>query len=365
MDEAAVRRAHGYHHLRVKEVVQETADSKSFVLDVPADLAETFAYQPGQFCTFRAHLDGEDVLRCYSMSSTPGLDADLTVTVKRVPGGRMSGWFDEQVAAGTELEVTRPAGVFCTRDGDRPVVAFCGGSGITPVVSIAKHVLATTDRPVRLLYANRDAGSVIFSDLLDGLTKEHGDRFDMRHHLDVDGGFLDADAVRSFLGADLDVDLYICGPTPFMDLVESTALDAGIDPARISIERFANSSQVAGAVADVAAPTTTDQATTDQAASASADISLAEITIVLNGKRSTVTYQAGDTILETARRGSLNAPFSCEAGNCATCMALLHEGQAEMRANNALDPDEVAEGWVLTCQAVPKQGPLTVEYEAL
>jgi 3-ketosteroid 9alpha-monooxygenase subunit B len=359
VDEAAVRRAHGYHHLRVKEVVVETADTKSFVLDVPADLADTFTYEPGQFCTFRAYLEGQDVLRCYSMSSTPGIDADLTVTVKRVPGGLMSGWFDEHVDAGTELEVTRPAGVFCPRPDERPVVACCGGSGITPVISIAKHVLATTDRPVRMLYANRDADSVIFADLLDGLAEQHGDRLEVRHHLDADGGFLDADDVRAFLGPDLDVDLYICGPTPFMDLVESTALDAGIDRPRIAIERFANSGQVAGALAEVE-PAPTVETTGDRD-----DDGPAEITIILNGKRSTVGYQAGDTILETARRGALNPPFSCEAGNCATCMAHLDEGEATMRANNALDPDEVDDGWVLTCQAVPTRGPLTVEYEAL
>ena len=115
-----------------------------------AELADTFRYRAGQFCTFRVCIGGEQLLRSYSMSSAPETDPDLTVTVKRVEGGAASNWFNDEVAAGDVLELTRPAGVFCVRDGNRPVVAFCGGSGITPVLSIAKSVLATTGRPVRL-----------------------------------------------------------------------------------------------------------------------------------------------------------------------------------------------------------------------
>src|SRR5436305_8691373 len=142
-----VRRDHGFHALRVREVVQETDDTRSLVLDVPDELRETFRYRAGQFCTFRVHVGDEELHRSYSMSSAPEVDRDLTVTVKRVPGGAVSNWFNDEVAAGDVLEVTRPAGVFCVREGERPVVAFCGGSGVTPVMSIAKSVLTTSARP--------------------------------------------------------------------------------------------------------------------------------------------------------------------------------------------------------------------------
>ena len=114
--EKDVRREHGYHAVPVKRVVQETADTRSYVLDVPDDLRDTFRYRSGQFCTFRVHLGEEEHLRSYSMSSAPETDADLTVTVKRVPGGLISNWFNDEVAEGDVLELTKPAGVFCVQD---------------------------------------------------------------------------------------------------------------------------------------------------------------------------------------------------------------------------------------------------------
>ena len=221
-DHDPVLRQHGYHLLRITRVVPETHDASSFVLDVPEDLAETFRYRPGQFCTFRVHVDGDEQLRSYSMSSAPATDRELTVTVKRVAGGLVSNWFLDNLSEGSTMELTKPAGVFCPQDSERPVVAFCGGSGITPVMSIAKHVLATTKRPVRLLYANRDRNSVIFDAALAAMSAAHPGRLEVRHHFDTDDGFLTTEAIADFVAADLDADFYICGPGPFMDLVEST-----------------------------------------------------------------------------------------------------------------------------------------------
>ncbi|MGZ7012852.1 MAG: 2Fe-2S iron-sulfur cluster-binding protein, partial [Acidimicrobiales bacterium] len=352
VDHELIRRDHGYHRLRVKEIIQETADTRSFVLDVPAELQEAFRYQAGQFCTFRVHIDGDEQLRCYSMSSAPETDGDLTVTVKRVPGGLVSNWLHDHVSEGDELEVTRPAGVFCVREGERPVVGFCGGSGVTPVMSITKSVLAGTSRPIRLLYANRDRDSVIFDDQLQRLGAAQPDRLDVRHHLDADAGFVDTQTIRSIIADDLDADVYICGPGPFMDLVESTLLEVGVDPDRISIERFVVAGQVAPS---------TERTTADVEPAGAEDGVPDTVTVILKGKRHAIAYHPGDTVLETARRGGLQAPFSCEAGNCATCMALVCEGSATMRTNNALTADEVAEGWVLTCQALPQSPTLTVE----
>lgn len=357
VDHEQVRREHGYHPLRVKQIVQETADTRSFVLEVPPDLAEMFRYRAGQFCTFRVHVDGEEHLRSYSMSSAPEETGDdLTITVKRVAEGLVSNWLHDHVSEGDILEATKPAGVFCAQDGERPIVAFCGGSGVTPVISITKSVLGTTTRPVRVLYANRDRGSVIFHDQLQRLAERHPARLELRHHLDEPAGYLDATAIEAFAAANLEADFYICGPGPFMDLVESTLLEIGVDPDQISVERFVNAGQVtpvkAASGADV------EVAGTDAAAEVPETV-----TVILKGKRHPIAYQPGDTVLETARRGGLQAPFSCESGNCATCMALLSEGSATMRANNALTPDEVAEGWILTCQALPHGPTVTVEYE--
>src|SRR5262249_13535478 len=155
--------------------------------------------------------------RCYSMSSSPDVDADFTLTVKRVAGGRVSNWLLDEIAPGDELELTLPAGVFTLRAHASPIVAFAGRSGITPVVSVIQSALVTTDRRVRLLYANRDAESVIFQAELDALVAEHAPRLEVLHHVDTDAGFVHSDLVRNFVGDDVDGDFYLCGPAPFMD----------------------------------------------------------------------------------------------------------------------------------------------------
>ena len=137
---------HEYHSLQVIDVIDETADTRSFVLDIPPALEETFAYRAGQFCTFRASIDGELVVRCYSMSSSPDVGDRFTTTVKRVPDGRMSNWMNDALATGDTIETMRPTGLFVLRETEAPIVAFAGGSGITPVISIVKSALATTDR---------------------------------------------------------------------------------------------------------------------------------------------------------------------------------------------------------------------------
>jgi ferredoxin-NADP reductase len=346
-------RDHGFHPLRVRRVVQETRDTKSFVFEVPADLRDAFAYAAGQFCTFRVPLGDDELLRCYSMSSSPDVDDDFTLTVKRVAGGRVSNWLLDEVAEGDELGLTLPAGVFTLRDHPTPLVAFAGGSGITPVISLLKSVLATTDRRARLLYANRDADSVIFRDALDALVDEHHDRLEVTHHLDTDAGFVHADLVRTFVGDDLDADFYLCGPPPFMDVVEDTLELAAVPSAQVFVERFA----FAGAASRSEAPPATP---VDRP---SGPVTTETVTIVLGGKSHEVRYQAGETFLETARRAGLRAPFSCESGSCATCMARLEVGEAKMRVNNALMPDEVDEGWVLTCQGLPTSPTAKVVYE--
>lgn len=335
-------RDHGYHPLRVARVVRETADASSFVLEVPADLREAFAYEPGQFCTFRVEVGGEAHVRCYSMSSAPAVDDELQVTVKRVPDGAVSNWMNDHLGAGDEIEVMPPSGFFQLTAGDGEVVAFAGGSGITPVFSIVKTALATTSRRVRLLYANRDRDSTIFREAIDALT---GERLEVVHRLDVEDGFLDAAAVRAFLGDAGDADVYLCGPTPFMDVVERALVEAGVDEGRIHVERFTPAER-----APLPQPDEPDEPTGT------------EVVIELDGKTGTATHRPGTTILQTARSLGMSPPFSCESGSCATCMAKLVEGSASMFVNNALTADEVEDGWVLTCQAVPTSAAVHVIY---
>jgi ferredoxin-NADP reductase len=334
-------RDHGFHEVRITRVIDETPDTRTYVLDAP------FSYRAGQFVTFRVR----GTLRSYSMSSCPATDAELMTTVKRVPGGLVSNWMLDNLAAGDVVEVTLPAGVFCLRETDAPLVAFAAGSGITPVLSLAKNALATTGRLVRVLTANRDASSVIFRDVLAALAARYPGRLQVRHHLDTDGGFMTADAVRGFAGGDTGADFYLCGPAPFMDLVERALLDHGAGAGQIFTERFA------------VAQTPGDEASSDAPSDVAAAGAGGTITIVLYGERRQVARRPGETLLESARRAGMAPPFSCEAGNCATCIAHVTEGEIKMRVNNALDDDEIADGWVLTCQSEPVTPDVTVVYD--
>jgi len=346
-------RDHHVHRVRIARVVEETAEAASFVLDVPHDLAEGFAYDAGQFCTFRVHVDDQPLLRCYSMSSTPGVDDELQVTVKRVPDGKVSNWMLDTLQPGDEIEATYPAGVFRLGPGSGDLVLFAGGSGITPVFSLIKQALTTTSRKVHLLYANKDPASTIFLAELHALAAEHAERLEVVHHHDVDAGFVTGDTVSPFAWKGDDPDFYLCGPTPFMDVVESTLLAEGIHPGRIFVERFGHTEAVEpGDPSDPLTP-----------AAGSGGGPGTQVTIELGGRTETTAHHPGTTILQTARELDLPAPYSCEAGSCATCMARLVEGSVSMRVNNALTDEEVEEGWVLTCQSVP-EGPLVhVVYE--
>ncbi len=237
------------------------------------------------------------------------------------------------------VEASPPAGVFRLRPGERDVVAFAAGSGITPVFSLVKTALATTSRRVRLLYANRDRDATIFRAELDALAATHPDRLAVVHHLDVERGFVDADAITPFAA---DADHYVCGPPPFMDVVEATLLARGVAAADIHIERF------------TPAP--------PPEAAEPAEAPSAQVTVELDGRTATVDHHPGTTILQTARQMGMSPPFSCESGNCATCMARLVEGEVTMHVNDVLTDDEVAEGWILTCQSVPTTAAVHVVY---
>ena len=341
---------HTFHTLRVGRVVPETGDATSYVLEVPPELLSVFAYRSGQFCTFRVPVDGQSYVRCYSMSSSPAVDPELRVTVKRTTGGVVSNWLNDHLAPGDLVEVAKPAGFFRLTAGRGDLVAFSAGSGITPVISLVKSALATTTRTVRLLYANRDGDDIIFRSEIDELKERHGERLMVTHHLDAERGFIRPDTVRRFAedaehsdGAD-DAEFYLCGPAPFMDVVEAALLDHGVDPAHVHIERF-TPGQWPPEQDPVDLSTTT------------------RITVELGGRKETTDHRPGTTLLQTARQLGMSPPFSCESGSCATCMAKLIEGSVSMHVNNALTEDEVDDGWVLTCQSLPTSPLVHVRYE--
>jgi ferredoxin-NADP reductase len=335
----------GFAPLRIKRVVRETADAVSLVLDVPDHCSAKFEYQAGQFLTLRVDLDGRELRRCYSMSSAP-VEDELRITVKRDPGGLVSNWLNDTAAEGAELHAAPPEGRFVLRgDVTDDLVAFAGGSGITPIMSLVRTVLANTSRRVRLFYANRASGSVIFADALARLAEQHPDRFEVAFHYDDERGVVTPAVLSPLVGGGV-ADYYICGPTPFMSAVESAVLEAGTPPARVHLERF----QVAPVPVDLID-------------AVDGEVPTDEVVFVLDRRTTRTSYRAGDTLLQTARSAGLKAPASCEMGSCGTCMAKVVEGSARMLNNDALDDDEVDEGWVLTCQSLPTSPTVRVDYE--
>jgi 3-ketosteroid 9alpha-monooxygenase subunit B len=329
--------------LRIKRVVRETSDAVSLVLDVPAHCSHRFQYKAGQFLTLQVKVAGDDHRRCYSMSSSPHSGEELKITVKRDPGGLVSNFLNDTATEGDEIHAAPPEGRFVLNETERDIVAFAGGSGITPIFSLIGSALVGTARRVKLFYANRSRESVIFGESLAALAGANPDRLAVIQHFDEESGVVQAAAVEALVDAGRDVDYYICGPGPFMDTVEETLLAAGVPRDRLHLERF----QVAPVSAEVAETTAQTE----------------EVVIELDRKTTKASYRAGNTLLQTARIAGLRAPSSCETGSCGTCMARIESGSARMLNNDALDDDEVADGWVLTCQSLPTSRTVHVVYE--
>jgi 3-ketosteroid 9alpha-monooxygenase subunit B len=331
-----------FHPVRVAKIVEETADAKSIVLDVPPALRAEFAYRAGQFVTFEVDLGGERVRRCYSLASSPEHQEEHKVTVKRTRGGRMSNWLNDSLRVGDLLSVLKPEGRFVLDAGEiGPLVLFAGGSGITPIVSIVKTALATTKRRVTLVYANRDAGSIIFAEELRRLALAHPERLRVVHRLDDPHGMLDEAAVRAVVAehgpGGGGASFYLCGPAPFMALVEGALGAAGVPEERVRVERFVFTPH-----ANDPAPPAPDGAETPEF-----------IEVLLQGKEHRLRYVPGKTLLQTARDNGLDAPYSCEEGFCGCCASNLLEGRVVMAADDALSAAEKKQGMILACQSRP------------
>jgi 3-ketosteroid 9alpha-monooxygenase subunit B len=352
--ESLAQQHHHYHPLRVGRVVEETADARSFVVEVPPELADAFRYDAGQYLTFKVEVDGKELLRCYSLSSSPDCEDEHKVTVKRIADGRVSNWMNEHLREGDTVHVLPPAGRFVLRESARPLVLFGGGSGITPVIAIIKTALVRTDRRIKLVYANRDADSIIFAEELRSLAEKHPQRLEVVHSLDDRDGYLTPERVRELVGGETTAHFYLCGPGAFMEVAEQGLEEAGVPPECVFKELFVS-------------PEDDEPTAEERAQAAAADAgSVGCHTLVLTVDDATheVPYVEGKTVLETARDAGVEPPFSCEDGYCSCCMAKLVEGQVKMRKNDCLTQRDLDQGWVLTCQSVPQTAVVKIDWDA-
>jgi len=336
--------------LPIVDVVGETEDAHSIVFEVPAEDRALFTYKPGQFLTLHLPIGEKGLDRCYSLSSAPGVDATMKVTVKRVSGGIGSNWICDNCRPGMTIDVLAPAGVFTPRAFDGDFLMFAGGSGITPVVSIIKSALAHGKGRVNLVYANRDQRSVIFGNELKELASAHPDRLIVIHWLESVQGLPNVEQLAALVRPWRQAEAFICGPEPFMQTVKAALTSLDCDSARVHLERFVS---LPGASVEVEAVTSND-----------AEPDLVDLTVELDGTRHHLEWPPAQHLLDVLLDAGLEAPFSCRLGACSACMCHLESGEVTLDQNTVLERDELARGWILACQAKPASAAVVISYEA-
>lgn len=357
-----------FHELTVKRVSPEAAGSVAVTFAIPPTVREDFSFQPGQFLTLRAKVNGEDIRRTYSISSPRSRLAkagELEIGIRPVEGGIFSNWAAQSLKAGDTLSVMPPDGRFIVKK-ERAIhrVGFAAGSGITPILSIAASTLE--EQPgskFTLVYGNRRMSSVMFNEALQDLKDRYPDRLTLIHILsrqaqevDLLQGRIDGAKVQAVINALLPVasmdEVFICGPEAMIEATEKALIEAGVPASRVYAERFTSGpAQAAKIQAD------TDAAPTRASAK---DIAL---TVVLDGKEHELQIGADEHVLDAALNAGLDLPFSCKAGVCCTCRAKVLCGEVVMDKNFTLETAEMDQGFVLSCQARATTKKLVVSFD--
>lgn len=355
-----------FHPLTVQKVQRETDDCVSLTFALPAELQDTFRFRAGQNLTLRTVLEGEELRRNYSLCSSP-LDGTLRVAVKRVEGGRFSTWANESLRPGQVLDVLPPTGKFCidlNATQRKHYLFFAAGSGITPVLSLLKTILATEPGSrCTLVYGNRSKSSIIFKEELEALKDKHLQRFRLYHVLsrektDVALNYGRIDRAKCALLFDKVIDLhdcddfFLCGPDEMIFCVRDFLQEAGVAPNRIHFELFTVPGQKQSTVA------TEKQAVTNSGPRSQVQVKLDGIAFDF------ALAQDGHSILDAALAQGADLPYACKGGVCCTCKAKLLEGEVVMDENWGLEPDEVAAGYILTCQSHPRSERVLVDFDA-
>ncbi len=350
-----------FNPLKVKDIKRETADAVSVAFDVPATLQIPYQYKQGQYITLKMIINGEELRRSYSICTSPYTEKELRVAIKEVKDGRASSYINQKLKVGDVIEVMTPMGNFhsvLSGSNKKNYVLFAGGSGITPMMSILKSILHIEKQSkVTLIYANRDEAATIFKSELEKIAADNTDKFTLvnvydspkTEVADLYKGIVTTDKAKALiekygLGAD---EYFICGPGPLMENIKTTLEGLKVAKEKIHIEYFT-------AVADAVA----------KAEGLGKNVK-SKITILQYGIETNFDLETeGASILDAAIDAGVDAPFSCKGAVCCTCRAKLIEGEIKMDANFALTDAEVAEGFILTCQAHPLTEKVVVDYDA-
>jgi len=377
------RRRALFNPLTVVEVRRLTADAIEVSFAVPEDLAGEYDYLPGQYVALRTTIDGKDVRRSYSICAEPQ-PGEIRIAIKRDLGGLFSTWANENLKGGDVLQVMSPAGAFISHHAltslNHPdqlrseipcaatanYVAFAAGSGITPVIAIAQTVLALSPSTrFDLVYANKAAMDVMFLEELADLKDRYTARFAVHHVLSREQrisplmtGRIDADKLAAIFNSVIatdDVDeWFLCGPFDLVQLCRDTLTARGVPAEKVRYELF-TTGDPQKPEGNIGRPVLVDESAKN-----------VEITFKLDGLQGTVAspVHAQESILNAALRVRPDVPFACAGGVCGTCRAKLIFGTVQMAENYALEADEIAKGFVLTCQSHPTSDAVTVDYDA-
>lgn len=352
-----------FYSLKIKDIHQTTSECSIISFEVTDDLKSTFEYIQGQYLTLRADIDGEDVRRSYSICSCP-LDSELKVGIKRIEDGKFSTYATTQLKVGDSVEVMPPNGKFykdIEPEASKNYIAFAAGSGITPIYSIIKtHLVKEPNSTFTLFYINQNANTVILKDELEGLKNIFLERFRIYHFLTKQSremplfnGRINTEKLDQIFDKlvkleDLD-DTFLCGPEQMIFLVRDYLKTKGKDEKKIHFELFSSG--------------ISEEAKKRREASKKTG-KVCDVTIREGGK--TFDFKlpfGGDNILDAAIANAADLPFACKGGVCCTCKAKLVEGKVDMLVNYALEQEEVDEGFILTCQAMPQSEKVVVDFD--
>ncbi|WP_171011912.1 flavin reductase family protein [Pseudomonas sp. 2FE] len=319
---------------RVVRVQPETAEAVSLILEREGN-GEGFSYAAGQYLSLHLPIEGQDCVRCYSLSTAPH-EAELRVTIKRVRDGRVSSYLTSQPLVGARLIGGRALGDFTLRDSARPFLGVAAGSGITPVISMLKHMLHSTEQPCRLLYVTPHPEQTIFRQELEQLSRAYPERLEVHHWYTRLQGAWEKGLAGRVLGelARGDCpDVYLCGPATWMEQVQERVVTQTERFGGCYCESFTPSAQIPAPAGGEA---------------------LHEVVLQHGGETHRLLAAAGQSILASARAAGLDLPSGCEQGKCGCCMARCVTGELDAGATDFLTLDEIARGYLLCCQASPK-----------
>lgn len=343
-----------FYTLKISNITRETEDTVSISFDVPQDLSEKFKFTPGQYLTLRSLINGEDIRRSYSISSAK--NENLRVAVKQIQNGKFSTYANKELVEGAEMEVMPPAGNFILKgqEDGKISVFVAAGSGITPVLSMLKETLSNTNETAVLIYGNKNIDSVIYKGEIESLMDIYGDRFKMHYVISRDDSYeglkgrINAEIVQTVteeIDQNLISGVYLCGPEEMVKNISAEFEFMGVAKEKIHFELFF-------------------VAESEESKETNLGEGTAQVTLIVDDEEFEFELaKNGPNLLEAGAEAGADLPYGCKGGVCCTCKAKVMEGKAKMVQNYALEPDEVEQGFILTCQAHPESENIVVSFD--